>query len=286
VTSVADYVKRVNRELNGGGADQAVLPGSAEAIAQELFIFELSGEGRTDLARMVASDYSRGQMSVKLASMSSDVVFEQINQAEAIAARVFEGSGIRTVATGSGRMFATLDHYLVTSQLSSFTTAFVTVFVVIFLLFRSARFGVLGVVANTVPVLAVLGLMGWIGISLNIATVMVASVALGITDDDTIHFIGRYRRDALDGFTTEDAIRSAAEHEGRASLTTAVINSISFAVMLGSDYKPTAWFGGLMALTMATAFLAEIFIVPAVMTLFPRVYGTDAIRRALVRKAA
>ena len=286
VTSVADYVKRVNRELNGGGADQAVVPASAEAIAQELFIFELSGEGRTDLARMVASDYSRGQMSVKLASMSSDVVFEQINQAEAIAARVFEGSGIRTVATGSGRIFATLDHYLVTSQLSSFSTAFVTVFIVIFLLFRSARFGVLGVVANTVPVLAVLGLMGWIGISLNIATVMVASVALGITDDDTIHFIGRYRRDALDGYTTEDAIRSAAEHEGRASLTTAVINCIAFAVMLWSDYRPTAWFGGLMALTMATAFLAEIFIVPAVMTLFPRVYGTDAIRRALVRKAA
>lgn len=286
VTSVADYVKRVNRELNGGGADQSVVPASPEAIAQELFVFELSGEGRTDLARMVASDYSRGQMSVKLASMSSDVVFEQINQAEAIAARIFAGSGITTTATGSGRIFATLDHYLVTSQFSSFATAFVTVFVVIFLLFRSARFGVLGVVANTIPVLAVLGLMGWIGISLNIATVMVASVALGITDDDTIHFIGRYRRDVLAGYSTADAIRSAAEHEGRASLTTAIINSAAFSVMLGSDYKPTAWFGGLMALTMATAFLAEILIVPAVMTLLPRVYGAEAIRRTLVRKAA
>ncbi len=286
VTSASDYVKRVNRELNGGGADQAVVPASAEAIAQELFVFELSDEGRTDLARLVASDYSRGQMSVKMASMSSDVVFEQINEAEAIAARLFAGSGIRTTATGSGRMFATLDHYLVTSQFTSFVTAFVTVFAVIFVLFRSARFGVLGVIANAIPVLAVLGLMGWIGISLNIATVMVASVALGITDDDTIHFIGRYRRDALDGYTTEDAIRSAAEHEGRASLTTAIINSVSFAVMLGSDYKPTAWFGGLMALTMATAFLAEIFIVPAVMTLFPTIYGTDAIRRSFARRTA
>ena len=139
---------------------------------------------------------------------------------------------------------------------------------------------ILGVIANAVPVLAVLGLMGWMGISLNIATVMVASVALGITDDDTIHFIGRYRRDALDGYTTEDAIRSAAEHEGRASLTTALVNCLAFAVMLGSEYKPTGWFGGLMALTMGTAFLAEIFIVPAIMTLFPRVYGTDAIRRS------
>ncbi len=286
VTSVADYVKRVNRELNGGGRDQSVVPASAEAIAQELFVFELSGEGRTELERMVASDYSRGQMSVKLASMSSDVVFEQINKAEAIATRVFEGSGITVTATGSGRIFATLDHYLVTSQVGSFLTAFVTVFVVVFVLFRSMRFGVLGIIANAVPVLAVLGLMGWIGISLNIATVMVASVALGITDDDTIHFIGRYRRDVLSGMSTADAIRTAAEHEGRASLTTAIVNSLAFAVMLLSDYKPSAWFGGLMALTMATAFLAEIFIVPAVMTLFPRIYGADAIRRRLLKQPA
>ena len=286
VTSVTDYVKRVNRELNGGGRDQAVVPASAEAIAQELFVFELSGEGRTELERMVASDYSRGQMSVKLASMSSDVVFEQINKAEAIAIRVFQGSGITATATGSGRIFATLDHYLVTSQVGSFLTAFVTVFVVIVILFRSVRFGVLGIIANAVPVLAVLGLMGWIGISLNIATVMVASVALGITDDDTIHFIGRYRRDVLGGMSTVDAIRTAAEHEGRASLTTAIVNSSAFAVMLLSDYKPSAWFGGLMALTMATAFMAEIFIVPAVMTLFPRVYGAEAIRRRLLKQPA
>ncbi len=286
VTSVSDYVKRVNRELNGGGAEHAVVPPSAEAIAQELFLFELSDEGRADLARMVATDYSRGQMSIKLASMSSDVVFEQIHRAEELARDVFAGSGITPTATGSGRIFATLDHYLVTSQLTSFTTAFVTVFAVIFVLFRSARFGVLCVIANAIPVLAVLGLMGWIGISLNIATVMVASVALGITDDDTIHFIGRYRRDTLAGLSTADAIRSAAEHEGRASLTTALINSLAFAVMLGSEYKPTGWFGGLMALTMATAFIAEIFIVPAVMTLFPRVYGAGAIRATVRARAA
>ena len=66
---------------------------------------------------------------------------------------------------------------------------------VIFVVFRSARFGVLGIIANALPVCAVLGIMGWLGISLNVATVMVASVALGIVDDDTIHFIGRYRRE-------------------------------------------------------------------------------------------
>jgi predicted RND superfamily exporter protein len=284
VVSVADYVKRVNRELNGGDPSQAVVPAGAEAIAQELFVFELSGDGRSELERIVSSDYTRAQVAVKLASMSSDLVFEQINRAEEEAAAVFAGSGITPTVTGSGRIFATLDHYLVVSQLSSFATAFVTVFAVIFIVFRSARFGLLAIVANALPVCAVLGLMGWLGISLNVATVMVASVALGVVDDDTIHFIGRFRREAARGVATSDAIELATMHEGRASLTTAIINSLGYGVMIFSSYKPTAWFGGLLALTMIVAFLAEVFVVPAVITLLPRMF--DARRFSRLEPAA
>jgi hypothetical protein len=115
--------------------------------------------------------------------------------------------------------------------------------------------------------------MGWLGISLNIATVMVASVALGIVDDDTIHFIGRFRRETAAGAGVANAIEAATMHEGRASLTTALINSLGYGIMGFSAYKPTAWFGGLLALTMGVAFLAEVLVVPAVITLLPRVFG-------------
>jgi uncharacterized protein len=275
VVSVADYVKRVNQQLSGGGTEAAVVPESADAIAQELLVFGLSDEGRRELDRLVSADFSRAQISVKLASASSDLVFQEIDRAELEAVEVFAGSGITATVTGSGRIFSTLDHYLVMSQLSSFATAFVTVFAVIFVVFRSARFGVLGIVANALPVAAVLGLMGWLGISLNIATVMVASVALGIVDDDTIHFIGRFRREAAAGASTETAIELATVHEGRASLTTAVVNSLGYGIMMFSAYKPTAWFGGLLALTMAVAFLAEVFVVPALIVLMPRIFGAS-----------
>jgi predicted RND superfamily exporter protein len=168
--------------------------------------------------------------------------------------------------------------------LSSFGTAFVTVFAVIFFVFRSWRFGFLGIIANALPVCAVLGLMGWLGISLNVATVMVASVALGIVDDDTIHFIGRFRREAARGATTERAIELATMHEGRASLTTAIINTLGYSIMMFSAYKPTAWFGGLLALTMMVAFLTEVFVVPAVITVLPRIF--DARKFARLEPAA
>ncbi len=119
VTSVADDVKRIHRELSGGGVEGGTLPQDGPAIAPELFVFGMSDRGRSELDRVVASDYSRAQIAVKLASMSSDLVFEQIGAAETIVAREFADSLIRPTVTGSGRLFSTLDHYLVTSQVSS-----------------------------------------------------------------------------------------------------------------------------------------------------------------------
>jgi predicted RND superfamily exporter protein len=286
VTSVADYVKRINRELHDGRPEAAVIPSDPAAIAQELFVFSLGGEGRHELERVVASDYSRAQIAIKLQAMSSDLVLTQVEEADRLAREAFAGTGISVLTTGSGRLFSTLDHYLVASQISSFGTAFVTVFGVIFIVFRSLRFGLLTIAPNLLPVLAVLGIMGYLGISMNIATVMVASVALGVVDDDTIHFINRYRRETAAGRSTDEAIRIATAHEGRASLTTAIINSCGYGVLLLSDYKPTAWFGGLLALTMATAFLAEVLVLPATIKLLPQYFGADSLRRRRAAVAA
>jgi predicted RND superfamily exporter protein len=286
VRSVADYVRRVNTELHDGDPAADVIPADASTVAQELFVFTLGGEGRHELERVISSDYSRAQIDVKLRSMSSDVVLKLIDRADALAAAGFKGTGITATTTGSGRLFSTLDHYLVASQISSFGTAFFTVFAVIFLIFRSVRFGFLTIAPNVLPVLAVLGVMGFLGISMNIATVMVASVALGVVDDDTIHFINRYRREVAAGATTDEAIEIATVREGRASLTTALINTLGFGVLLFSEYKPTAWFGGLLGLTMAVAFLAEVFILPATIKLLPGVFGADALRRIGPKRVA
>jgi predicted RND superfamily exporter protein len=279
VRSVADYVRRVNKELHDGDPAAHVVPDDPATVAQELFVFTLGGEGRRELERVVASDYSTAQIDVKLRATSSDLVLELIERTDARAAAIFEGTGIQTTTTGSGRLFSTLDHYLVESQISSFGTAFLTVFAVIFVVFRSVRFGILTIAPNVLPVFAVLGVMGFLDISMNIATVMVASVALGVVDDDTIHFINRYRREVAAGATTDGAIEMATVYEGRASLTTAIINSLGFGVLMLSEYKPTAWFGGLLGLTMAVAFLAEVFILPATIKLLPRFFGADALRR-------
>ncbi len=283
VVSLSDYVARVHEQLAPDAVARGErLPADADLIAQELFVFGLSEEGRRELETVVSSDYSRTQVMVKLTSMSSDEAFHEVEQADRIARDLMAGTGITPTVTGAGRLFATLDHYIVTSQVSSFATAFLSVFGVIFLVFRSFRFGALAIVPNVVPVIVVLGVMGWLDITMNVATVMVASIALGVVDDDTIHFISRYRRETSAGRTSEQAIATATEEEGRASLTTAIINTLAFSVLAVSEYRPSGWFGGMLALTMAVAFLAEVFLLPAIIRLAPRWFGAPGLSNPLL----
>ncbi len=278
-TSVADHVRQTNRELHGGSLNAATLPGDPLLIAQELFLFSLSDDGRRELERLVSSDYSTAQIVVRLPSMDSDRVFGAIQAAERLAADTFAGTGISATVTGSGRLFAGLDHYLVRSQISSFATAFVAIFAAMFLIFKSARYGLLALVPNVFPVVALLGVMGWFDISVNVATVMVASVALGVVDDDTVHFLHRFRRQVAKGVAVEAAAQAAGIIEGKAALITALINSCGFAVLMLSEYKPSAWFGGLLAVTLSAAFVAEVFLLPATISMFGRFLAIDTGRK-------
>jgi len=262
-TSVADHVRQTHQEVGDDRADAGGIPRDPFVLAQELLLFSFADDGRRELERLVSSDYSRAQIIVRLPSMGSDRVFSAMEAAERLAVDTFASTGITATVTGSGRLFATLDHYLVRSQVSSFATAFVTIFVAMFLVFKSARYGILALVPNLFPVVVVLGVMGWCDISLNVATVMVAAVALGIVDDDTVHFLHRFRHELGTGASVDRAAERAGTIEGRAALVTALVNSSGFAVLMLSEYKPSAWFGGLLALTLGVAFLAEVLLLPA-----------------------
>jgi predicted RND superfamily exporter protein len=277
-TSMADHVKQTHRELHEGDPGAAIVPADPQVVAQELLFFTLDEDGRREMDRVVSSDFSNAQIVVRLPSMGSDLVFETMQTSQQFATDAFAGTPIKATVTGSGRLFASLDHFLVRSQISSFITAFVTVFAAMFLVFRSIRYGLVALVPNLFPVVAVLGVMGWFGITLNVATVMVASVALGVVDDDTVHFLHRFRREVAAGRSVDDATDIAVAKEGRAALTTALINSAGFAVLILSEYKPSAWFGGLLALTLGVAFLAEVLVLPATVKLAARFLGLQMSR--------
>ena len=105
--------------------------------------------------------------------------------------------------------------------------------------------------------------MGWFGIGLSTATTMIASVALGLIVDDTIHLLYRYRQARRNGYDPPQAITAAIRHTGRALVITTMILTLGFWAGLIGSFKPTVSFSFLTGLTMILALLADLLILPS-----------------------
>jgi hypothetical protein len=154
---------------------------------------------------------------------------------------------------------------LVRSQVSSLLLAALAIFASIVLMLRSWKMGLIAAVPNALPPLLIFGLMGWSGIELSTATTMIASVALGLLVDDTIHLLYRYHHEKHAGHPPRLALAVAIRHIGRAIIFTTVILTLGFWVGLLGSFKPTLYFSFLTGLTLLFALLAVLLVVPALL---------------------
>ena len=136
-------------------------------------------------------------------------------------------------------------------------------------IFRSWKIALVALAPNMLATLAVLGLMGWLRIPLDFMTITIASIAMGIAVDDTIHYIHRYREELRDGGTDRAVTRSHAS-VGYAVLYTSVIIVLGFSLLAFSDFVPSILFGLLTALAMSLALVFALTVLPALLSRFVR----------------
>jgi predicted RND superfamily exporter protein len=150
------------------------------------------------------------------------------------------------------------------TQWSSFTSAFASVSVVFgLLLFGSWRLMASAIVVNVLPVFALLGLMGWVGIGMEPANAMVAAILLGIVVDDTIHLSLRYREREEAGDDPSTAVFSALTAAGEPIVITALCLGVGFAMLTFSSWGGLASFGLLASLGIIVSAAAELLLLPA-----------------------
>jgi hypothetical protein len=155
---------------------------------------------------------------------------------------------------------------LTTTQMRTFALAFVVVFVVIGIGFRSIKLMAVVIPPNVVPVMAVFAVMPLAGIQLDVGTVLVAGVAMGISANDTIHFMSTYRRKIRAGDLREGAVQSTLQDIGTALVVTTLTVSAGFAALLSSNFIPLRNYGALSIFAMSIALLADLMLVPAILT--------------------
>jgi predicted RND superfamily exporter protein len=135
------------------------------------------------------------------------------------------------------------------------------------LLFRSLSLGLLALLPNVLAAALVLGLMGWIGLPLDLMTITIAAIVIGIGVDDTIHYIHRYREEVARDGDGQAALLRSHRSIGHAIFFTSVTVMAGFSILGLSNFNPTVYFGLLTALSMALALLANLTLLPALLLL-------------------
>jgi hypothetical protein len=267
--SMVEVIEEMNRAFSGENLDEA-LPSDRKLIEQLLLIYD----GR-DLYELVNREFQRGRVLLNMNVHGANQIGRVI---ERIEARLKEKplAGIRTEMAGFGKLFSDQEDLIVEGQLKSFFSAFLQILLLMSLLFRSLRGGLICLVPNLAPLFFIFLVMGLTGIALDVATVLIAGVILGITVDDTIHLYHGYLHRLQKGVSPVFAIIRSVESSGRAVIAISIILIAQFSLLALSDFRPTAHFGLLCAVGLLAGQVFELLLMPALLALRHKPSTADA----------
>jgi uncharacterized protein len=202
------------------------------------------------------------RLSVLIRSMENSDFFDIVDVIHAQAKDLFSNEYSYRI-TGIAPLANAAQRSLVKTQIASFSIAGTCILLFVGLFMKSFKALLASILPNFLPILSVFSLMVLMNIPLDPATVMIASIAIGIAADDTVHFLAHYKREKQQGHDTLVAIQNSLSIAGRAITYTSIVTSAGFVILLIADFKPIGYFGLFTAVTMVTAWLGDILVLPA-----------------------
>ncbi|WP_298863275.1 MMPL family transporter [uncultured Gimesia sp.] len=174
-------------------------------------------------------------------------------------------NGISTQRTGIMPLVHEIQRQLMVDLFKSFLFAFVIIAVVMTIVQGGIVAGLVSMVSNVFPPLMIFGLLGWLSVSVDIGSVMTASVALGIAVDDTLHYLTFFRRRLDAGYSAVDSVLYAYRHCGKAMIQTSLICGLGLLVFAFSNFVPTSRFAWMMFGLLFMALLGDLIVLPALL---------------------
>jgi predicted RND superfamily exporter protein len=166
--------------------------------------------------------------------------------------------------TGFPTMEVKLVYYVVKGQLQSLLLSLVVVGIIVMLLFSLLKAGLIALIPMSVAVILNFGIMGWLGINLDMATSIIAAITIGIGVDDTIHFLNNFRHLRTRGLSIDETISGTLAVSGKAILFTSLALILGFSVFTVSNFRPVILFGLLMAMTMIATTIGALLVLPTI----------------------
>jgi len=268
--SVVDLLEEENRALHGDDSAFDRLPDAG--IAQYLLLLESGSENI--LSDFVDFDHRELRIRVMNGSTKSRDTKGILDRVHQLVNASFGSSGEQVTVTGVPVLGEKLMDLILTSQIRSLISAVVFAFLITSVLLKSIRRGAFCSIPIAVTVLLNFGIMGWSAIPLDVATSMIASIAVGIGIDYSIHFYTRYREELRNHSDIEQALNRAIHTVGRANSFNAIAVTAGFLVLLFSTFPPLRMFGLLSSVTMLLSFLGAMILLPSLIVVFNRIRST------------
>jgi predicted RND superfamily exporter protein len=258
-------VAKLIAELNFAIMGERVVPEEQDMIEQLWFLLD----GNETMKRFVSDDLTEGIIISKFKSPDNQAKKEfAAYMNRFIEEHSTEACEIQI--TGMPFVDITMDRSLINSQLGSISIAIIFVIIIVGFMLKSARNGLYASVPIIAAIIILFGVMGLTGISLNIATVLVASVALGIGIDYSIHIISHFNETYKKTNNAVKAIDAAILISGKAIIINVISVSVGFLVLVFSDMVPLQYFGILIALSMVSSSLGAMTLLPSILILLHR----------------
>ena len=273
VSVITDTFRQLNQSLHGDDPAAYRIPASQELAAQYLLLYELSLPLGLNLNNQIDRSRSATRVSVSARTLSSRELLELNARAEAWLSENAPHV-VDVNSTGPSVLFAYIGQRNIRAMLIGTVVVLVAISAILLFALRSLRLGLVSIVPNLLPAVMGFGVwgltVGQVGLSLSV----VVAMTVGIVVDDTVHFLSKYRRARREyGEDPEDAVRYAFDTAGRALVTTTVVLVAGFLIFVFSPFVPTAQVGVLTAMIIGFALIADLTLLPALLTWVDRSSG-------------
>jgi uncharacterized protein len=264
--SVAEVVKFAKQAFYGGNKNMYALPNNQEKNFIMQYVPKMGGNQRTIINSFVDTNMQITRISVQMANLGTTEIQQLQDNLKPKIDAIFTPDKFDANITGTSVVYLKGTNYLVKNLLMSLILALVVICILMALLFTSARMIIISMAPNLIPQIMTAAMMGFLAISIKPSTILIFSIALGISVDNAIHFLSRYRLQLkMNNWNIKISVIKALKETGFSMIYSSVVLFFGFIIFTLSSFGGTEALGYLIAFTLLIALLSNLFVLPSLL---------------------
>lgn len=261
VHTLADLIKRVNRSLHNDSEEHYKIPDSRKGIAEILFFYTLGLPSSDDLNSLNSFNGQKTKLTFSWNIEDTATALKKSNEI----VRKGKELGLNIRAGGLSPIYNSLNNLIVKTFANSMKWTFLLIFILMLIYLKDFKLAIISMAPNLIPLIIGGGVLYLMGDFVEIGSVTVCSICMGIAIDDTIHFLVNFKNNFGKSKSTEMAIKETIEHTGFALVITTIVLLVSFGLFIFTDYMPNRNFGFYSSLVLLVALLTDILLLPVIL---------------------